>query len=132
MEEFHHDGRNHEGNDEQQPDVLVDIVTPLTWQIRTLAKTLHEDEVGEGSEGDSTKDSDGIAGMLSVVEREDDTGNPHHECTENKGDDDRGENTHDYLQSLVAVEQYTIVEAIVTNHLESGKDESTSQQLEYQ
>ena len=89
VEDFHPDGRNHEGNDKQQPDVLVDIVAPLTRQIRTLAKTLHEDEVGEGSEGDSTKDSDGIAGMLSVVEREDDTGNPHHERTENKGDDDR-------------------------------------------
>ena len=61
MQELHHDGRTHEGDAEQQAKVLVDIIAPLSWQVRTLTQALHEDEVREGCESDTAKDGDAVA-----------------------------------------------------------------------
>ena len=61
MQELHYDGRTHEGDAEQQAQVLVDIITPFCWQVRTLTQSLHEDEVREGCEGDATEDGDAVA-----------------------------------------------------------------------
>ena len=70
--------------------------------------------------------------MLAIVEGENDTGKPHHEGTKHEGDDDRWEDTHDYLQRLVAVQQYAIVEAVVAIHLQCCEDERHLQELEHQ
>ena len=61
MQELHHDGRTYEGDAEQQAEVLVNIITPFCWQVRTLTQSLHEDEVREGREGDTAEDGDAVA-----------------------------------------------------------------------
>ena len=132
VEELHHDGRHHEGDDEEHSDVVADIVAPLSRQVRTLAQALHEDEVGEGGEGDATEDGDGVAAVLLIIEGEYDTRDPHHDDAEEEGDGNGCEDTDDHLQCLVAIEQHAVVEAWVAPHLQGGEDEGTAEQLKHQ
>ena len=41
----------------EETEILVDVIAHLSRQVRTLAQTLHEDEVREGCKGDTTERS---------------------------------------------------------------------------
>ena len=61
VQEFHHNSRHHEGDADEETEILVDVIAYLSRQVRTLAQTLHKDEVREGCKGDTAEDGDAVA-----------------------------------------------------------------------
>ena len=130
MEHLHRDGRDEKRAEQQPVGVLLDVVAHVLGQVGALAHALHEDEVGEGREGDAAEDGDAIATVFRVVEGEDDTAQPHHDHTDDKGDGHRDEDGDDHLQGLVGVEQVGVFQRVVRHHLEQREHRRATQQLE--
>ena len=68
--------------------------------------------------------------MTTIVEGEHETRYPLHDDTEDKGYCHRYENGYDDAQCLVGVEEVAIIQRVVANHLEQGKNEGTAQEFE--
>ena len=132
MEYFHDDGGTNEGIKQEQVDVVVDIVAHVLTDIGTVAHAFHEDEVSQYGEGDTAEDGDGVAAVLLVVEREDDTADPHHDHTDDERDGHTDEDGDDHAQGLVGVEQHAIVEAGVTHDLQCGDHKRAAEELKDQ
>lgn len=130
VERLHRDGRDEEGAEQQPVGVVLDVVAHVLGQVGALAHALHEDEVGEGREGDAAEDGDAIAAVLRIVEGEDDAAQPHHHHTDDKGDGHRDEDGDDHLQGLVRVEQVGVFQRGVAHHLEQREHRRAAQQLE--
>ena len=110
--------------------MLLDVVAQVLGQVGALAHALHEDEVGEGREGDAAEDGDAIAAVLRVVEGKDDAAQPHHHHADDKGDGHRDEDGDDHLQGLVRVDQVGVFQRGVAHHLEQREHRRAAQQLE--
>ena len=132
MENFHDDGGTNEGIKQEQVDVAVDIVAHVLTDIGTVAHAFHEDEVSQYGEGDTAEDGDGVAAVLFVVEREDDTADPHHYHAHNKGDGHTDEDGDDHAQGLVGVEQHAVIETGVAHDLQRGDHKRTAKKFEDQ
>ena len=130
MEQLHQEGKDHKAASDYEKGVALDPCFHFGCHEREVFGSLDEKEIHNGCETYSPEQSDFPFEFAPVVEGEYRSRNKLHDGSECERDRYRQENSKNYGESFLGVEQFVETEVYSAGHLDECNDKGGTQKLE--